>query len=304
MEYAFSTCWNSSRYSDGRAMLFEIHRLGFESAELSHGIRISLVEGIQSALKAGEIKITSLHNFCPLPLGVMYAAPNIFLLSSPDERERTRAITQTLKTIDFAVECRARAVVLHLGRIPTRRYTEKLIKLCKKGKQMLPRYARVKYKASLVREKKKEPHWKQALHSMDKLVEYAAQAKIKLGIENRLLLEEIPSEPELADIFARYDPGVVGYWHDTGHAHIRETLGICSQEQMLSAAGERLIGMHIHDVGFVDEDHRPPGAGEIAFERLRPYVRPDTIKVFEFSPKWRSDDVEIGIKHLKSIWGA
>ena len=50
-------------------MLEEIRDLGFEYAELSHGIRLSLVPGIIDAHKAGVIKISTLHNFCPLPIG-------------------------------------------------------------------------------------------------------------------------------------------------------------------------------------------------------------------------------------------
>ena len=41
--YSLSTCWNSHRHTDGRAMLREIRDLGFDYAELSHGIRISLL---------------------------------------------------------------------------------------------------------------------------------------------------------------------------------------------------------------------------------------------------------------------
>ena len=67
--YSFSTCWNSHRHTDGRAMLEEIRDLGFEFAELSHGIRLSLVPGIMQAVEAGVIKISTLHNFCPLPIG-------------------------------------------------------------------------------------------------------------------------------------------------------------------------------------------------------------------------------------------
>src|SRR5437016_3566563 len=44
---SFSTCWNSSRHQDGEAMLQEILDLGFERVELGHGIRLSLMEGIQ-----------------------------------------------------------------------------------------------------------------------------------------------------------------------------------------------------------------------------------------------------------------
>ena len=43
--YSLSSCWNSNRHTDGRAMLREIRELGFDYAELSHGIRISLLPG-------------------------------------------------------------------------------------------------------------------------------------------------------------------------------------------------------------------------------------------------------------------
>jgi hypothetical protein len=43
--YSLSTCWNSHRHTDGRAMLREVRDLGFEFAELSHGTRISRRRG-------------------------------------------------------------------------------------------------------------------------------------------------------------------------------------------------------------------------------------------------------------------
>ena len=44
-------------------MLREIRDLGFAYAELSHGIRLSLLPGILEAVDTGKIKISSLHNF-------------------------------------------------------------------------------------------------------------------------------------------------------------------------------------------------------------------------------------------------
>src|SRR6202050_3219569 len=98
--YSFSTCWNSHRHSDGRAMLREIRDLGFEWAELSHGIRVSLLPGIIEAVEAGDIKISSLHNFCPLPMGVTHAAPNLYVFSSLDSRERENAYRHSIRTIE------------------------------------------------------------------------------------------------------------------------------------------------------------------------------------------------------------
>src|SRR6476646_2775736 len=112
--YSLSTCWNSHRHTDGREMLREIRELGFEYAELSHGIRISLLPGILEAVEAGEIKISTLHNFCPLPIGVNQPAPNLYQFSSQDPRERESAFRHTIKTIETAARVKAQLVVLHM----------------------------------------------------------------------------------------------------------------------------------------------------------------------------------------------
>lgn len=84
-------------------MLREIRELGFEFAELSHGTRISLLPGILEAVDAGEIKISSVHNFCPLPMGVNSSAPNLYQFSA--ERERERESGQTLHHQDPRNRC-------------------------------------------------------------------------------------------------------------------------------------------------------------------------------------------------------
>ena len=41
---AFSTCWNSQKHSDGYTMIKEIVDLGFDTIEISHGLKISLLQ--------------------------------------------------------------------------------------------------------------------------------------------------------------------------------------------------------------------------------------------------------------------
>ena len=101
-------------------MLREIRDLGFAYAELSHGTRISLVPGILEAVDAGEIRISSVHNFCPLPMGVNYAAPNLYQFSAERLRERELAERYTLKTMEFAARVKAPAVVTHKRRAQIR----------------------------------------------------------------------------------------------------------------------------------------------------------------------------------------
>src|SRR5438270_12543291 len=141
--YSFSTCWNSHRHTDGRAMLREIRDLGFDYAELSHGTRISLLPGILEAVDAGEMKISSLHNFCPLPIGVNHSAPNLYQFSAERPREREMALRYTLKTIEFAGRVKAPVVVLHVGSIEMKDYTEKLLELAARGEKESPKYQKL-----------------------------------------------------------------------------------------------------------------------------------------------------------------
>ena len=41
MSLSLSTCWNSWKHHDGRPMIEEILGLGFDTIEISHGIRAS-----------------------------------------------------------------------------------------------------------------------------------------------------------------------------------------------------------------------------------------------------------------------
>ena len=114
-------------------MLREIRELGFEYAELSHGIRLSLVPGILDAVNAGEIKISTLHNFCPLPVGVSAPSPNLYELSDERPRQRELAIKHTLNTFEFATRVNAKTVVLHFGSMDLKDYTGKLKELLEHG---------------------------------------------------------------------------------------------------------------------------------------------------------------------------
>lgn len=284
-------------------MLREIRELGFEYAELSHGIRISLVPGILEAVEAGEMRISSLHNFCPLPMGVTKAAPNIYQCSSRYPREVESCWKYTLKTLEMAQRVKAAAVVLHLGSVDMRNYTEKMIALVDRGQQNEEKYQRLCMEADTKRESKKEGFLERSMKFLERLVPEAAKRGLKLGIENREALEEIPFEGDFPALFKKFEPATVMYWHDFGHAQIKENLGFISHLIHLESLHERLGGMHIHDVKFPAKDHRPPGTGTVDFAALKPFVTDQTIKVFELSPRLTTDEVRQGVEHVKSLWG-
>ena len=301
--FSFSTCWNSHRHSDGRAMLREIRELGFEFAELSHGTRMSLVPGILDAVDAGEIKISSLHNFCPLPIGVTHAAPNLYQFSDERPRERESAIKHTLKTIEFAVRVKAPAVVTHVGSIEMKDYTDKLLDLAGRGEKETDRYRRLCAELDEKREAKKEKYFERVVESLKKILPALESNGIKLGVENRQALEELPIESDYRFLFRQIASPNLVYWHDTGHAQIKENLGFIHHVLHIESLSDRLAGFHIHDVEFPGRDHCAPGTGTVDFAALKPMVKPEHIKVFELNPNLSADDAKNGVEHLKRIWG-
>jgi len=283
-------------------MLREIRDLGFEFAELSHGTRISLLPGILEAVDAGEIKISSLHNFCPLPMGVNNSAPNLYQFSAERPRERELAHRYTLKTIEMAERLKAPVVVLHLGSIEMKDYTDKLLEMVARGERETPKYEKLCAALDEKREAKKGPFLQRTKEALKKLLPEAESRGIKLGAENRQGLEELPCESDFQFLFRELDSPNLVYWHDTGHAQIKENLGFIPHLMHLESLRDRLCGFHIHDVQFPGRDHCSPGSGTIDFGAFKPLLRPEHIRVFELSPSLTVEQVRSGVQHVQQLW--
>jgi sugar phosphate isomerase/epimerase len=285
-------------------MLREIRELGFEYAELSHGTRISLLPGILEAVDAGEMKISSVHNFCPLPMGVNNSAPNLYQFSAERERERDLARRYTIKTLETAVRVKAPLVVLHLGSIDMKNQTDKLLEMVGRGEKETPKYARLCSDLDEKRESRKGPFFERTKELLKQLLPEAESRAITLGAENREALEELPFESDFQFLFRELSSPNLAYWHDTGHAQIKENLGFIVHQMHLESLRDHLFGFHIHDVQFPGRDHCAPGSGTVDFAALKPMVKPNHIKVFEFSPSLTVEQVRSGAEHVKAIWGA
>ncbi len=284
-------------------MLREIRELGFDYAELSHGTRISLLPGILEAVEAGEMKISSLHNFCPLPMGINYAAPNLYQFSSQRARERELAQRYTLKTIELAARVKASVVVLHLGSIEMKDYTKKLLQLAARGEKESAKYQKLCSELAEKREAKKEPFVERTKELLKKILPEAESRGVKLGVENRQALEELPLDSDFQFLFRELASPNLVYWHDTGHAQIKDNLGFIHHAMHLESLRERLFGFHVHDVEFPGRDHCAPGSGTIDFAALAPLVQKEHIKVFEFSPEVAADAAKRGVERVKEMWG-
>jgi sugar phosphate isomerase/epimerase len=182
-------------------------------------------------------------------------------------------------------------------------YTTKLLEMVQDGQKETAKYSALCEKVMELREKKKEHYVEFAGEMLDRLGRLADERGVKLGVENRQALEELPLDSDLELLLREFDRPNIGYWHDCGHAQIKENLGFIDHRAHLETMSPRLLGFHVHDVAFPGHDHRAPGSGTIDFAALKPLVKPEHIKVFELSPSLAQEEVEKGVAHIRQIWG-
>ncbi len=293
---------------DGHAMLREIADLGFTHAELSHGIRIVLVPGILQAVEEGVIQISSTHNFCPLPAGIVMPAPNLFEPSAPDERERDQWLRQTKRSIDFAAQVKARALVCHLGSVrffwlnPARKLKGYLDAHPDTAVADDRAYQAVLKKAVAKLRQRMPKFWTNTKNGINDILAYAADKGVRLGFENREKFEELPIDEDYASFLdALPQPNPCGYWHDTGHAQIKQNLGLLNHRAHLEKMAPRLLGFHLHDVSEQGKDHQPVGSGKIDFKMISSFWRPEHLLTLEFSPRLTVDEVRWSKERIEKL---
>jgi sugar phosphate isomerase/epimerase len=294
-----STAWTSFDARTGGELINPIVDLGFGAVELEYRITGKLFQEILPRIRAHEIRILSIHNYFPVPeiLSPEQASGDCFSLSSLDREEREKGIYYTCRTIERAHDLEARAVVLHLGRVETDLPRNRLQQIYRDG-EWDAKGAELLRQEQEERRQLRDSHLDALLFSIDKIVKQAEQLGVVVGIENRYYLREMPDKEEIGIILDQFRGGPIGYWHDTGHAAVFETLGILKHEELLKAYAPYMVGIHLHDCQGID-DHKPPGKGEIAFEMVKKYIPEQAIKIMEIHPPATSREILDGLAFLK-----
>jgi len=291
-------------------MAQEMAGLGFGHIELSHGIRITLVPGLLRAVEEGVVQVGSTHNFCPLPTGVVHAAPNLFEPSAPGPREHDQWLRHTKRSLDFAAQVKARVLVCHLGSVqffwfnPAEKlhaYTEQH---AAPGLAADPAYRAVLAKCLARLRKRMGPFWAQTKASVNEVLAYAAEKGVRLGLENREGFTELPLDEDYPAFLAGFPTEApVGYWHDTGHADLKQTMGLLDHRAHLEKMAQRLIGFHLHDVDAEGHDHQAVGSGKIDFKMVSSFWRPEHLLVLELSPRATVEDVVRSRERIEALLG-
>ena len=299
---SISTRWNASRHASGEAMLEEILALGLGIAELGYDLRAELIPGVKAMVAARAIRIDSVHNFCPVPVGAPRPHPELYTPASPDRREREYAVTHISRTLRFAAEMGARVVVCHSGNVDMPKCSFDLLRMAARGEQFGEPYESLKLKAQITRDKKAPKQIDFLSESLEKLIPVVKETGVKLALENLPTWEAIPSELESEKLMKRFHADGIRLWWDIGHAQIRENLGFINASRWLRRLAPHIAGMHIHDVEPPGQDHLMPPRGKVDFPALAEFARMDMVRVLEPAPDTETAQIARAIEYLRGTW--
>lgn len=274
MEIALSTAWFHGEDAGALASIRAARQVGFRSFEIGVTDQDVPVDEIASLVRAGELRVVSVHNFCTRRRVQGKNAQGDFL-GHPVERKRREAVRLTLETIDVARALGARTVVVHLGEARMRSATRRQIRL---GRYVLQvgRTQELTQEVQRLLRKRRD----RALVAMDavrkSLQEVVDRAPdVTLAVENRYYFHQVPLPDEL-DALLREFP-TLSYCHDVGHANALDAIGFVPHSEWLDRFGARMGEVHVHDVVQL-ADHLPPGAGHFDFRLLHGRI-PETAHV-------------------------
>lgn len=295
-----STSWLSTKQRDAYSIAQKIKGLGLHRIELDFRLSPDMVRGFIEMKRRGDLEITSVHNFSPMPGTGDIVYPDTFSLSSADEDERASAVKYTSASIDTAAESGAGVLILHLGKVDIEDRTRELAFAVSSG---TGDPAKIRGDMIKEREAKADPYVDSVRRSLDGLIKYAQRRDVRLAAENRFYYREIPSAVEAADLLGEFSGGL-WYWHDTGHAQVMENTGMAGHKDYLDLCGKKMIGMHLHDVIGVDRDHSPCGSGNVDFSVLQEYLNAyNIIKVIEVHQPHGDEEFVRGLKYLTDLMG-
>jgi sugar phosphate isomerase/epimerase len=294
--FNLSTSWGLVHYQDLARFARDAGSWGFAGIEANYSVSLNGLAELQTS----SIPISSFHFPGPLALNAqgspVYTGP--LAPVTPDQKEVARE--HAARVIREAAQSGAAAVVFHASDLPQLQALERrLAALCtesvRKDQAEAARQELLSARAAAA-----PPLLAEVEATLAHLLPLAEELGIRLGLETRADVRDIPSRQEMRQLLSRFPSPFLGYWNDTGHAYRQQLLGFGPALEWLEEFGDRLVGMHLSDCRGLD-DHYPPGQGEIDFQSVLRFARPDTVLTVELNGRHSAEEVRAGLAYLTNV---
>ncbi|OGX23744.1 MAG: hypothetical protein A3D10_02680 [Omnitrophica WOR_2 bacterium RIFCSPHIGHO2_02_FULL_48_11] len=300
---ALSTAWNYREDMSVPQMLEDIKATGIRHLELGYRLTQPQVEALIPLLKKFKLKVSSVHNYCPLPFDGLSPrhSSNYYRLSALQREERELAIKWTNHSIDTALRVGAQAVVIHAGAIELEHDpSPQLFQMYREGKAKTPEFENLRSQLLKARQEKQKDYLKVLVESLKEVMAYAQKKNMKIGLETRYYPVEIPNIDEIGFFLDLFGKQGMSYWHDVGHGEVNERLGFASPLSYLKKYADRMIGWHIHGVKVL-KDHHAPFDGDFDLQKVVPFMKKEHIKVIESHSLATAEQIKEAVKRLEKI---
>ena len=279
--------------------------LGFQQVELGYFTRAEELPAWEVALAREGLSVSSVHAF----LAVASPGPERYSLAAVERPVHEAAVGAFLRALEVARAFGATAIVVHGGRVQLREprllfgsrpYRSQL-------EQAFLRRGGVPDMELAAQERALRAEAAPAhLAALAEVMAYALPqveaAGLTVAFENLPGLEAFPDPAEMAWLRHRFPTPALGAWYDIGHGERKARVGDWPVPETLDFTGAFTVGVHIHDVRGLLEDHRAPGEGTVDFRALQPLLcKPGLIRVFEPSPEVTPERLRQGLRFISAL---
>ena len=297
---ALSTMYaQQKRFASGEAFARYAAEAGYDAIEVSHS---TSEEKLREILDSGALPVASIHQPAP-HVEVAGGRSNAELnLAATNPREQAQALKHALRSVEWAAEVGARALVVHLGEVEMAwsGNEAELYRLYRQAGINNNRAAEARAEMAARRAEAAPAHLEAARAALEQLVAAARPHGIVIGLENRLQYHHIPLPAETLALLEGFTPDEAGHWHDTGHAEVLDRLGFLPHQAWFDALGDRLVGAHVHDVRGV-LDHRAPGTAQLNWEMVAEGLRSLDAITLEIDQRETDEAVRGAPAFLRSV---
>ncbi|UCB45072.1 MAG: sugar phosphate isomerase/epimerase [Spirochaetota bacterium] len=293
MSFSFSTSWTDNSIERLHSVLPFI-----DAIEASSRGDSSYFMQIQEMALDGRLRASSVHAVAgphKTETDVSYTRH----FASFDTPLQEKDIEDVLLTAEWSLTLGSKAVVIHAGRIADEKLRN--LYLLYKNKVihhgLTPELEDMRSELITMRARYRD-HIDPVTHALERLLK--AFPDVLFCFETRLHYYEIPLPDEADELFKRLPYPNLGYWHDIGHTYTLDRLGLVPMTEWQQRFKERCIGVHIHDIDHLLNDHYPPGFGSLDLKPVLRQFHSDTLFTLEINRRHTEDEVIQGIESLKS----
>lgn len=291
---SISSMWWNKETNSINEFLERGKSLGFTRFELNHQTPPEAFTQID----LNRFHIGSLHDPCPaiIPAKTLEKADQV--ITSTNEALRQRAVDGVKNTIEEAYRLAARHVVIHPGRIAgDHSMDDQLRILYRNGLKGTDEYEELRRAVMADRTDRSKPHMAALIKSLHEIIAFADGKGLTLGLENRYHYYELPVFGEMDTLLGEFKQEWVGWQFDIGHLQVLTELGLTLFDPWLERFGERIVGVHLHDVKGI-KDHQAPGNGEVDFNKIAAALPLYCYRTLEVDKSLTDLEIAAGLKVL------